>query len=172
MKITVTGRIWRLGDNIDTDVLFPGRFMTMSGASEKAALEGLSALDPELASLGPGDAIVAGRNFGCGSSREYAVTALRDIGVRLVIARSFARIFFRNAINLALPVLEYPQDEPLPCTGPLEADLASGTLVYPAAGAKYEARPIPGFLVDILAAGGLMQHLRTTLGPRREQQEK
>jgi len=163
VNITVTGRLWSLGDNIDTDVLFPGKFMTMSDASANAALEGLSSIDPELANLRSGDAIIAGRNFGCGSSREYAVTALLDLGVCLIVARSFARIFYRNAINLALPVLEYPDGEPLPCTGPLEADLATGVIRYPALGRKFTARPIPDFLVDMVTAGGLMPHLRATM---------
>ncbi len=166
MRVEVTGRLWRVGDNIDTDILFPGRFMTLSDASSTAALEGLASVDPRLAGLAPGDAIIAGRNFGCGSSREYAVTALLDLGIRLVVATSFARIFFRNAINLALPVLEYPGDEPLPERGPLHADLTAGTLHYPEPDRTFQARPIPTFLTDVLAAGGLMPHLRATLAAK------
>jgi 3-isopropylmalate/(R)-2-methylmalate dehydratase small subunit len=163
VPVSVTGRLWRLGDNIDTDVLFPGRYMTVSGASKNAALEGLSALDPELGGISDGDALVAGTNFGCGSSREYAVRALAQLGVRLVIARSFARIFYRNAINLGMPVLEYTGGEPLPQHGPLTADLRTGRIVSEPAGTVFHAEAIPGFLADIVEQGGLMAHLRATI---------
>jgi 3-isopropylmalate/(R)-2-methylmalate dehydratase small subunit len=164
MLVEVTGRLWQLGDDIDTDVLYPGRFMTIGAATGRAALEGLASVDPELANIKPGDGLVAGRNFGCGSSREYAVTALREIGVRLVLARSFARIFYRNAINLGLPVLEYEADTEIPpMSGPIEADLRSGAVVHRPTGERYQARPIPDFLADLVERGGLMPYLRAVV---------
>jgi 3-isopropylmalate dehydratase small subunit len=163
MRIEVTGRLWRLGNNIDTDLLFPGRFMTLGGASKQAALEGLAAVDPELAGISAGDGIVAGTNFGCGSSREYAVTALQELGVRLVVARSFARIFYRNAINLALPVVELDDVDELPDRGPLVVNLRTGVIADPVRERAYTTRPMPDFLIDLMQEGGLMAHLRAKL---------
>lgn len=161
MKITLTGRCWALGDDIDTDVLFPGRFMTLSGATAQGALNGLAAINPEMAEgFTKGDAIVAGRNFGCGSSREYAATALRDLGVPLVIARSFARIFYRNAFNVGLPLLEYRGPEALPDREPIEVDLATGE-IYCTDGGGLRGEPVPAFLLDLLADGGLMARLHS-----------
>lgn len=171
MKITVSGRCWMLGDDVDTDVLFPGRFMTLSGAVARSALQGLAAIAPEMAEgFSAGDAVVAGRNFGCGSSREYAAVALRDIGVPIVIAHSFARIFFRNAFNVGLPLLEYRGSRPLPRQGPIEIDLGAGTIRCFAgevlAGEVLAGEPVPPFLLDLLADGGLMARLRRRTAPR------
>jgi 3-isopropylmalate dehydratase small subunit len=165
VKITIMGRCWTLGDNIDTDILFPGRFMTLRGASARSALQGLAAVAPDMAEeFVSGDAVVAGRNFGCGSSREYAATALRDLGVPIVIAHSFARIFFRNAFNVGLPLLEYRGPDPVPSTGPLEIDLEAGTIRCPD-GTVLRAEPVPPFLLDLLADGGLIARLARLAPP-------
>jgi 3-isopropylmalate/(R)-2-methylmalate dehydratase small subunit len=161
MKITLTGRCWTLGDNIDTDVLFPGRYLTLSGSAAEGALKGLAAVNPEMAEkFAAGDAIVGGRNFGCGSSREYAATALRDLGVPVVIAHSFARIFYRNAFNVGLPLLEYRSPETPPGQGPLEVDLATGE-IHCGDGRVLRGEPVSTFLLDLLADGGLMARLRS-----------
>lgn len=170
MRVEVTGRLWRLGDNIDTDILFPGRFMTLGGASKEAALQGLAAVDPELAGMAAGDAIVAGRNFGCGSSREYAALALRDLGIRLVVARSFARIFYRNAINVGLPVVTLDEVDALPEHGPLVVRLDTGTMVDPRRRRVFHTQPMPDFLIDIISKGGLMAHLHATLAAEQGRQ--
>lgn len=170
MKVEVTGRLWCVGDNIDTDILFPGQFMTVSGASNQAAKVGLSSLDPSLAEISRGDAIVAGTNFGCGSSREYAVQALCEIGVAAVIAKSFARIFFRNAINLALPIIEFHETDQLPHSGPVYIDLNKGVIVDPISGHTFYGHPLPEFLTDIICSGGLMEHLRATIAINKGEQ--
>jgi 3-isopropylmalate/(R)-2-methylmalate dehydratase small subunit len=164
MKITIPGRCWRLGDNIDTDVLFPGSFMTLTGAKADVALKGLGAVLPEIVDgLRPGDAIVAGRNFGCGSSREYAATALKDLGISVVMARSFARIFFRNALNIGLPILEIDRVDLIPDVGPLQVDLAAGTVTTADGGVVVGGAVLDPFLLDLLRDGGLMPRLRARL---------
>jgi 3-isopropylmalate/(R)-2-methylmalate dehydratase small subunit len=163
VNITVPGRCWRLGDNIDTDILFPGRFMTLAGAKADVALKGLAVLLPDIADgLRPGDAIIAGRNFGCGSSREYAATALKDLGISVVIARSFARIFFRNALNIGLPLLEIDRVDLIPDVGPLQVDIAAGT-VTTADGGVVSGTALDPFLLGLLRDGGLMPRLRAQL---------
>ncbi len=163
MNITVPGRCWRLGDNIDTDILFPGSFMTLAGARADVALNGLATVLPEIVDgLRPGDAIIAGRNFGCGSSREYAATALKDLGISVVVARSFARIFFRNALNIGLPVLEIDRVDLIPDVGPLRVDIAAGT-VTTADGTAVSGTALDPFLLDLLRDGGLMPRLRARL---------
>jgi 3-isopropylmalate dehydratase small subunit len=160
MKILINGRRWILGDNIDTDILFPGRFMTVQGATAEGALRGLAAVHPRMATdFASGDAIVAGSNFGCGSSREYAATALRDLGVPIVIAASFARIFYRNAYTIGLPLLEYHGAQLVPPAGPLEIDLAAGTIID-GGGHVLQAVPVAPALLGLLADGGLMPRLR------------
>ncbi|WP_239308598.1 MULTISPECIES: 3-isopropylmalate dehydratase [unclassified Frankia] len=163
MNITVSGRRWRLGDNLDTDVLFPGSFMTLTGAKADVALSGLAMLLPEIADgFRPGDAIVAGSNFGCGSSREYAAAALKDLGISVILARSFARIFFRNALNIGLPVLEIDRVDLIPDEGPLLVDLTAGT-VSGADGSVATGTVLDPFLLDLLRDGGLMPRLRARM---------
>ena len=106
--MSITGRVWRYGDNVDTDAIIPARYLNMSSAEELAA-HAMEDIDRGFATgIKPGDIIVAGKNFGCGSSREHAPLALKGCGVGCVIAESFARIFYRNAINIGLPILECP----------------------------------------------------------------
>ncbi|HEX2049530.1 MAG TPA: 3-isopropylmalate dehydratase [Actinomycetota bacterium] len=166
MKVHVPGRFWALGDDVDTDVLFPGKFMTLKSASRDATLKGLEAIAPEVAAnLGAGDALVAGRNFGCGSSREYAAAALKDLGVAIVVARSFARIFYRNAINVGLPVMEL-DDFPLPHEGPFEIALDAGEIVHVPSGARVQGRAVPEVALDILRRGGLMEVIKQEIASR------
>ncbi|MEC3919182.1 LeuD/DmdB family oxidoreductase small subunit [Nocardia sp. CDC160] len=162
IEIASTARRWRLGDNVDTDILYPGRFMTLASESPRAALEGLKALHPAIAEqFTPGDIIVAGRNFGCGSSREYAATALRDLQVPIVVATSFSRIFYRNAFNVGLPVLECPDVNSLPDSGGITIDLATGVIETSAG--ELRCPTVPGFLIELLEGGGLLERLKTRL---------
>jgi 3-isopropylmalate dehydratase small subunit len=147
-----------LGDNIDTDVIYPGRYLNITDR-EKTAEHLFELAYPEiLPALKPGDILVAGKNFGCGSSREQATAAVKFARVGAVVARSFARIFFRNSINLGLPVVTAavearPGDE-------LEIDLAAGRILNLTAGAGFAAAPLDPRAVDLLAAGGLIPYLK------------
>lgn len=154
------GRIWRLGDNIDTDALAPGRFMHRP--IEELAQNCLIDLVPDFAAqAAPGDVIVAGRNFGLGSSREQAAQALKMRGLQGVVATSFAGIFHRNAINLGLPVFTI-------VSGPLPEDGAEATLDVNAArlrhaGGEVVLEPLPDFLIEMIRDGGLVPHLEKRL---------
>ncbi|HWP35331.1 MAG TPA: 3-isopropylmalate dehydratase small subunit [Thermodesulfobacteriota bacterium] len=154
------GRAHVFGDDIDTDLIIPARYLNTSEPAElaKHAMEGA---DPEFpAKVRRGDFIVAGKNFGCGSSREHAPIAIRAAGVACVIARSYARIFYRNAFNQGLPILESaeaagairPGDE-------LEVDIETGAIRDLTTGQTFQARPIPPFMMEILHDGGLMPHI-------------
>ena len=158
-------RAWRFGDDIDTDVIIPARYLTSSDEKE-LGLHALEGLDPGFANeVGQGDVVVAGRNFGCGSSREHAPLALRGAGVSVVVASSFARIFFRNAINTGLPVLVCPEAVEATETGDdLDIDVSSGTLFNATKEMRYAARPHPEFVLEIIERGGLVPWVRERLG--------
>lgn len=166
--MTISGRAHKYGDNIDTDVIIPARYLN---TTDPAALGAhcLEDLDPEFtAKVRPGDLIVAGRNFGCGSSREHAPVAIEAAGVSAVLAASFARIFFRNAINTGLPLLVCPQAAAEAQTGDeLEADLAGGRITNRTRGLSYQAAPFPDFLRAIIEAGGLVPYTRQKLARTR-----
>ncbi|MCL4459563.1 MAG: 3-isopropylmalate dehydratase small subunit [Chloroflexi bacterium] len=160
----IKGRVWRYGDNINTDVIIPARYLNISEAAELAE-HCLEDLDPGFASrVQRGDIIVAGSNFGCGSSREHAPLALKARGVSCVIAKSFARIFYRNAINIGLPILECAEAVEATQGGDaLEVDLASGRISNSARGLTFFAKPYPEFMLDIVAAGGLIEWVKGRL---------
>ena len=155
-------RVWKYGDNVNTDVIFPGKY-TYTISQEPAALarHALEDLDPSFAgNVGRGDVIVAGRNWGNGSSREQAVTCLQAAGVQAVIASSFARIYYRNAINSGLLVIECPQIVDVVETGDeIEIDMAGTQLL--AGGRSYDFPPLPPQVLEIIAAGGIIPYLRT-----------
>jgi 3-isopropylmalate/(R)-2-methylmalate dehydratase small subunit len=155
------GRAWKLGDNVDTDAIIPARYLSVS-TSEKLARHCLEDLAPAfVGAVQDGDVLVAGENFGCGSSREHAALALKGAGVGCVVARSFARIFFRNAINVGLPVLECPAAVEATEEGHLvEIDPEAGQVRNLSTGLVYEAEPFPPFMMDILTAGGLVPYTR------------
>ena len=157
----IRGRAWKFGDSIDTDVILPGKYLTLTEPKELAqhAMEGL---DPEFSRrVQPGDIIVAGRNFGCGSSREQAPLVLKHAGVRAVVACSFARIFFRNSINVGLPVVICPEAyEAVEQGDLLEVNLAEGTLKNLNKGMVFNFKPLPDFLLKILLDGGLVEHYK------------
>ena len=156
----IRGRAWIFGDDVDTDVIIPGKYLRTKDAHLWAehAMEGL---DPHFASdVKPGDVIVAGRNFGCGSSREQAARALKGAGVAVVVARSFARIFYRNAINVGLALIE--ADVSAKKGDIIEVDLANGTVQV---GEQiYQGTRLPEFLMEILKDGGLVAHRRLQKG--------
>ncbi|MCC5793873.1 MAG: hypothetical protein JJT85_03960 [Chromatiales bacterium] len=161
------GHAWVFGDDINTDLLAPGLYF-------KAPLEELSrhcleAVNPGFAgSVQPGDVIVAGRNFGMGSAREQAAQVLVQLGVGAVLARSFGRIFYRNAINFGLPVLLFPQAGEIIPGQRLEVDARRGTVRDLAMGQSFTVPPLPEHLLGMLEAGGLMPWLHRRLAARRE----
>ncbi len=150
------GRAWKFGDNVDTDVIIPGKYLRTTDLKSlgEHAMEGIDAgFKPA-----PGDIIVAGKNFGCGSSREQAPLALKYAGISCVVARSFARIFFRNAINVGLPIVEADVYGAVESGDVVEVDLDNG--IVKAGGREYESTRLPEFLQDILKAGGLVAYRR------------
>ena len=151
---TISGKVWKFGDNIDTDLIIPGKHLRTTDMSVFAA-HAMEGIDPGFSKkVQNGDIIVAGKNFGCGSSREQAPLALKHAGIACVVAESFARIFFRNAINVGLPIIEAKLDCDEGDT--IEIDLEGGTVGCK--GNTYSGSKLPDFLRDILADGGLVEH--------------
>lgn len=155
------GRAWRVGDNVDTDAIIPARYLTTNDVADLAA-HALEDLDPSFASeVAPGDVVVAGENFGCGSSREHAATCLTGAGVGAVVAASFARIFFRNAINTGLPIVTCP--EAVAATDPgdeITVDLEEARVTNVTKGRTFAGEPLPDFVMDIVRSGGLVPWVR------------
>ncbi len=159
MAHKVSGRAHVYGDNIDTDRIIPGKY-TKTLDVQSLAAHVLEDLDPGFRKkMQRGDLLVAGDNFGCGSSREQAPVALQTAGISVVIARYFARIFFRNAINIGLPVLEIP-DHTIADGDLLEVDLAEGKVYNRTQNLHYTAKALPSVMLDILQEGGLVNYLR------------
>ncbi len=156
----VQGRVWTFGDDISTDLLAPGAYAI--APLEERTRHTLEAVNPRFAAeVRTGDVVVAGRNFGCGSSRESAPEALKALGVGCVVAASFARIFLRNAVALGLPALVCPGAREIFQEGdPAQVDLATGTVTNLATGAAVRGHPLPEPMVDILRAGGILALLR------------
>lgn len=163
----MSGRAWIFGDDVDTDAIAPGAWM--QGGIEALSRHCLEALDPAFArDAKPGDVLVAGHNFGCGSSREQAAQALKHLGLAAVLARSFAGLFYRNAVNLGLPVLECDDLARVPAGAPVELDLENGALHLLASGETLRCTPMPPFLLDIVRSGGLLNQLERRLAAARE----
>jgi len=155
------GRVWKFGDDVNTDLIIPGKYLELTDPREMArhAMEGIDPTFHER--VGAGDIVVAGRNFGCGSSREHAPLALKYAGVGAVIAESYARIFYRNAINIGLPALECPGVADAVDDGDvLEIDLNSGIIEVTGKGVRLRFTPLPEFMVGVLNEGGLTAYLR------------
>jgi 3-isopropylmalate/(R)-2-methylmalate dehydratase small subunit len=157
------GTVWKYGDNVNTDVIFPGRYTYQIMPPEEMAKHALEDLDPEFAAkVKPGDVIVAGKNFGCGSSREQAAACLKAAGVQAVVARSFARIYFRNAINLGLAVLQCEQAvEALEKGDTVDIDFVRGE-IHSDKGA-FRFLPLPDSVIGIIEAGGLLEYTKKKL---------
>ena len=157
------GRVWKYGDNVNTDVLYPGRYTYQILSPAEMAKHALEDLDPEFApNVRPGDVIVAGSNFGCGSSREQAAACLKYAGVQAVVAKSFARIYFRNAINLGLPVVQAEEAcDALEKGDEVEIDFERGEIR--STKGIFRFLPLPASVIGILEAGGLIEYTRKKL---------
>jgi 3-isopropylmalate/(R)-2-methylmalate dehydratase small subunit len=158
------GRVHRFGDDINTDEILPARYLNTSDPQELAR-HAMEDADPEFVQKArPGDFIVAGKNFGCGSSREHAPVALKALGLSGVIAASFARIFYRNAFNMGLAIFESPQAAAEIRDGQeISVDVDRGIITDLSSGKQYPSQPIPPFMQELLADGGLMAHLKKHL---------
>ena len=162
------GRVWKFGDNVDTDQIIPARYLNRSDA-EFLASHVMEDADPGFAGkVRPGDIIVGGENFGCGSSREHAPIAIKAAGVSCIIAKSFARIFYRNAFNMGLPIFESPELYERVSEGrEIEVDGDEGMIrIAGAAEDPLKIQPIPPFMQELIQAGGLMPYLAKRQGGR------
>ncbi len=157
----IKGRVWKFGDDIDTDRIIPARYLNTSDP-EKLAEHCMEDADPDFPKkVQKGDIIVAGKNFGSGSSREHAPIAIKAAGVAAVIAKSFARIFYRNSFNTGLLILESPEAvEGIEEGDIIEIDTKKGTITNTRTGITYKANPIPPFMEELLEAGGLMEYIK------------
>ena len=155
------GKVWRYGDNIDTDVIIPARYLNTFDPKELAK-HCMVDIDKDFAQkVRPGDIMVGGKNFGCGSSREHAPVAIKACGVPVIIAASFARIFYRNGINVGLPLMEIGDNvERIHAGDKLSVDLSSRQIRDLTTGETFQAPPLPGFIQDIAKAGGLIQYVK------------
>lgn len=158
----VKGKVWKFGDDINTDIIISGKYKFKTLNMKELAKHAMEALDPQFSSkVKPGDLMVAGKNFGCGSSREHAPRVLKALGISVIIAKSFARIFYRNAVNVGLPVVEAPEAaEELKEGDLVEVDLEKGVISNLTTGKTYKFKPIPEALMGILREGGLVEYLR------------
>ncbi len=162
------GRAWVYGDNIDTDVIIPARYLTHADPVElgKHCMEDIDT--SFAAKVQPGDIVVGGANFGCGSSREHAPLAFMGAGVGAIVAASYARIFFRNSLNVGLPILECPEIVGKVNKGDIiKVDLASGQIVNETSGQTFQAQPFPEFLSDLVQAGGLVEYAKRRLAEKK-----
>ena len=157
----VKGKVHRYASDVDTDVIIPARYLNTSSAEELAA-HCMEDIDPDFVKkVQKGDIIVAEDNFGCGSSREHAPLAIKASGVSLVIANTFARIFYRNAINIGLPILECPEAvRAIKAGDVVSCDLAKGVIRNETTGETFTAQPFPPFIQNIIDAGGLLASLQ------------
>ena len=153
------GRVFKYGDNVDTDVIIPARYLNSFDAKELAT-HAMVDLDPTFVErVQPGDIIVAKKNFGCGSSREHAPIAIKAAGVSCVIAETFARIFYRNSINIGLPIIECPEAaKAIEAGDEVEVDFDSGIIYNKTKDAQYKGQPFPEFMQKLIAAGGLVNY--------------
>lgn len=154
------GNVWKFGDDIDTDAMIPGRYLVINDSASLAehAFEGVR---PEFArNVKVGDIIVAGNNFGCGSSREHAPLALKGAGIKCIVGKSFARIFFRNAINIGLPLVECADYDRIDEGDEIKVDLNTGIITNKTKNERYQATPLPDFLQRIVECGGLIEYAR------------
>ena len=157
----VKGLVHKYGNNVDTDVIIPARYLNISDKKELAS-HCMEDIDPGFAkAVKPGDIIVASQNFGCGSSREHAPMVILESGISCVIAESFARIFYRNAINIGLPILECPEaSQKIEAGDEVSVDFDSGVITNLSKNETYTAEPFPEFIKNIIKAGGLLASIR------------
>lgn len=159
--MVLEGKVWRYGDNIDTDVIIPARYLNSFDPKELAAHCMVDIDETFAKNVVEGDIMVGGKNFGCGSSREHAPIAIKASGVPVVIAANFARIFYRNGINIGLPLFEIGDAvEKIKAGDQLRVDLDAGTVENLSTGDVFTAQPLPGFIQDIAKAGGLVTYVK------------
>ena len=161
----INGRVFKYGDNVDTDVIIPARYLNISDRAELAS-HCMEDIDGEFVKkVKPGDLIVAGKNFGCGSSREHAPMVIKFCGIKCIIAETFARIFYRNAVNIGLPILECPEAaRDIENGDKIEMDFKSGIITNITKGCTYQAESFPVFMQDIIKAEGLVNYVKGKVG--------
>ena len=158
----IEGKVWRYGDNIDTDVIIPARYLNTFDPAELAKHCMIDIDENFAANVKAGDIMVGGKNFGCGSSREHAPVAIKASGIPVVIAASFARIFYRNGINIGLPLLEIGDAvEKISANDVLKIDTSTGTIENLTTGDTFKAQPLPPFVQGIADAGGLINYIKS-----------
>ena len=164
----VTGKVFKYGDNVDTDVIIPARYLN-APSPEELAKHCMEDIDASFATtVKPGDIMVGGANFGCGSSREHAPISIRACGVRCVIAASFARIFYRNAINIGFPILECPEAAAAISNGDtVSVDFATGKIVDETTGETFQAVALPPFIEKIVEHNGLLPYLKARMDAKK-----
>jgi len=160
--VIIKGKVWRFGDDIDTDQIYPGKYLPITDKQEMAlhAMEGAPGGEEFMNNVEAGDIVVAGKNFGCGSSREHAIVAIHGIGVSLVIARSFARIFHRNAVNTGLPIILFDGTGEIKQGDRLEVNIESGRIRNLSQNKVYQGITITPLEMKIMKAGGLLDYLK------------
>jgi len=162
LEARITGRVWKYGDDVNTDVIFPGKYTYKKLDRKEMAQYALEDLDPQFVkNVRPGDIIVAGKNWGCGSSREQAVICLKEVGVGAIVARSFARIYFRNCINEGLPIATCDAVDGVETGEEITIDFEAGKVSTPRG--EYAFPPLPASVLEILNAGGLVSHVKQKL---------
>ena len=158
------GKVFKYGENVDTDVIIPARYLNVSDGNELAKYCMIDIDENFAKEVNNGDIIVAGKNFGCGSSREHAPLAIKCAGVSCVIAPSFARIFYRNSINIGLPIMECTEAaEEINAGDEVEVDFTTGVIVNKTTGKTYQSEPFPEFMRKIIASGGLVKYTSENL---------
>ena len=157
----IEGKVWRYGDNIDTDVIIPARYLNSFDPQELASHCMVDIDETFAQTVQAGDIMVGGKNFGCGSSREHAPIAIKASGVPVIIAANFARIFYRNGINIGLPLLEIGDAvAKIKAGDKLRVNIATGTIENMSTGDVFHSQPLPGFIQDIAKAGGLINYIK------------
>jgi len=163
MQKNIDGKVWKFGKDIDTDLIIAARYLNTSDP-KKLAEHVMEDADPEFVNkMTPGDIIVAGENFGCGSSREHAPIALKAAGVAAVVAPTFARIFYRNAFNMGLPIFELKEADEIAQGDTISIDMDAGTITNKTTNKTYKFTPIPEFMQELINAGGLMSFAKKEL---------
>lgn len=164
----IEGKVWNFGKDIDTDLIIAARYLNTSDPKELAK-HVMEDADPEFVSkMTPGDIIVANENFGCGSSREHAPIALKAAGVAAIVAPTFARIFYRNAFNMGLPIFELPESLEIKEGESISIDMDAGTITNTTNGKVYNFIPIPPFMQELIASGGLMNYAESEIAAQQE----
>ena len=161
--MVITGRAWCFGDDIDTDQIYPGKYLPLTDKKEmsKHAMEGASGGLEFIDQVKQGDIIVAGKNFGCGSSREHATVAIKGIGIAAVIARSFARIFHRNAVNTGLPIIVLSKDVKIDHGDEIKVNIKTGEIINLTSHMTYCGTPVTELEMEIMTSGGLLDYLKS-----------